>query len=288
AGEAGKGFAVVAEQIRNLADETKQLIGNMDEFVSKIEEASKMSSDSLDKTVVELGIMQQNLNNVLENYAKNEENITNINDSITTIAATSQEIFSTVTNVHDQMDRLKDECTVLNDQAEDLGTVAESLKKSMEPVSSIEKELDSSAQMMGDMVHDVFYMLDNQVFINTVQNAVIAHQNWLKTLETIVHSKELLPLQTDDTKCAFGHFYYAIKPKNGMITSIWNGLADKHRRFHGHGKSAIEAIKRQDYGKADVEYKEAAKLSTELIGDFNRIIDAAKTLESGNRSVFMM
>ena len=288
AGEAGKGFAVVAEQIRNLADETKQLIGNMDEFVSKIEEASKMSSDSLDKTVVELGIMQQNLNNVLENYAKNEENITNINDSITTIAATSQEIFSTVTNVHDQRDRLKDECTVLNDQAEDLGTVAESLKKSMEPVSSIEKELDSSAQMMGDMVHDVFYMLDNQVFINTVQNAVIAHQNWLKTLETIVHSKELLPLQTDDTKCAFGHFYYAIKPKNGMITSIWNGLADKHRRFHGHGKSAIEAIKRQDYGKADVEYKEAAKLSTELIGDFNRIIDAAKTLESGNRSVFMM
>ena len=69
AGEAGKGFAVVAEQIRNLADETKQLIGNMDEFVSKIEEASKMSSDSLDKTVVELGIMQQNLNNVLENLS---------------------------------------------------------------------------------------------------------------------------------------------------------------------------------------------------------------------------
>jgi len=287
AGEAGRGFAVVAEQIRNLADETKQLIGNMDEFVSKIEDASRMSSASLDKTVAELGVMQENLNKVLENYAKNEQNVTNINDSITTIAATSEEIFSTITNVHDQMDRLKDECALLNEQSANLGDVSMSLRKSMEPVSSIEKELDDSAQMMGDMVQDVFYVLDNQLFINTVQNAIIAHQNWLKTLETIVNSRDILPLQTDDTKCAFGHFYYAINPRNSMITGVWNGLAEKHRRFHSHGKSAIEAIRRQDYGKADAEYKEAVKLSTELIDDFKRIIDAAKILESGNKSVFM-
>ena len=54
AGEAGKGFAVVAEQIRSLADETKQLTANMDEFISEIESAATMSSNSLDQSVVAL------------------------------------------------------------------------------------------------------------------------------------------------------------------------------------------------------------------------------------------
>ena len=286
AGEAGKGFAVVAEQIRSLADETKQLTANMEGFIAEIESAATISSGSLDKSAVELETMRENLSKVLVNNQKNVTNIVNITDSITTIAATSEEIFSAVTNVQDSMGRLREECTALNEQSISLENVSEDLQNNMQPVSEIEKGLDDSAKLMGQMVEDVFYMLNNRQFITNVQNAITAHQNWLNTLNKMVKSRECLPLQTDDTKCAFGHFYYAMTPRNGMISPIWSGLAEKHRRFHGYGKNVINAIKSQDYMRAESEYKQAVKLSEDLIADFRRIIANAESLEKENLQVF--
>ena len=286
AGEAGKGFAVVAEQIRSLADETKQLTANMEGFIAEIESAATISSGSLDKSAVELGTMRENLSKVLVNNQKNVTNIVNITDSITTIAATSEEIFSAVTNVQDSMGRLREECTALNEQSISLENVSDDLQNNMQPVSEIEKGLDDSAKLMGQMVEDVFYMLNNRQFITNVQNAITAHQNWLSTLNRMVKSRECLPLQTDDTKCAFGHFYYAMTPRNGMISPIWSGLAEKHRRFHGYGKNVINAIKSQDYMRAENEYKQAVKLSEDLIADFRRIIANAEALEKENLQVF--
>ena len=286
AGEAGKGFAVVAEQIRSLADETKQLTANMEGFIAEIESAATISSGSLDKSAVELGTMRENLSKVVVNNQKNVTNIVNITDSITTIAATSEEIFSAVTNVQDSMGRLREECTALNEQSISLENVSDDLQNNMQPVSEIEKGLDDSAKLMGQMVEDVFYMLNNRQFITNVQNAITAHQNWLSTLNRMVKSRECLPLQTDDTKCAFGHFYYAMTPRNGMISPIWSGLAEKHRRFHGYGKNVINAIKSQDYMRAENEYKQAVKLSEDLIADFRRIIANAEALEKENLQVF--
>lgn len=258
----------------------------MDGFVAKIEAASKMSCESLDHTVEELETMRGNLNKVLSNNERNVSNIVNITDSITTIAATSEEIFSAVTNVQDSMVRLREECVSLNEQSEMLGNVSEDLKVNMRPVAVIEKDLDDSAKLMGSMVQDVFYMLSNRQFIANVQNAITAHQNWLKTLSTIVKDRECVPLQTDDTKCAFGHFYYAMNPRNKMISPLWNGLAEKHRRFHGYGKNVIVAIKNQDYARAESEYRSAVKLSDELIGDFKKIVDNAEALEREHLKVF--
>ncbi len=286
AGEAGKGFAVVADEIRKLADETKQLTSNMDGLVSRIEEASRMSCESLEKTVEEIGEMRSGLLEVLDNNSRNEANIAEIADSVTNIAASGEEIFSSVTNVQSQINGLSVDCDRLNNQAEETRQIAEELKVSKEPVPVIEAELDNAAKKMGTMVQDVFYMLDNQVFIGTVQNAVLAHQNWLKALEDMVAQRQCTPLQTDDAKCAFGHFYYAMKPQNRAITAIWTGLGDKHRAFHSLGKSVMNAINQGDYGKAEKEYRSAVELSKELIGDFNNIIEQAQALEQKKLAVF--
>lgn len=286
AGEAGRGFAVVAEEIRGLANETKQLTANMDGLVSRIEEASRMTTASLDKTVEEIDDMRVNLFKVLDKNRRNEANVISIADSVTTIAASGEEIFSSVMNVQEQMGRLKGQCDSLERQEELLEEITVDLKKNTEPVAVVEKELDDTAKKIGGMVQDVFYMLDNQSFIGTVQNAIQAHQGWLKNLEGMVRNRQCTPLQTDDTKCAFGHFYYAMKPQNRSVAAIWNGLGDKHRTFHGYGKSVMQAIKQGDYTRAEKEYRRVEELSKELIGDFNKIIDLTRSLDQQRLAVF--
>ncbi len=286
AGEAGRGFAVVAEQIRSLADETKLLTANMNGLVGRIEDASRMSCESLDKTVEEIGEMRENLFKVLEVNKKNGENVANITNSVSAIADSGKEIFNSVTNVQDQMSRLSGGCDQLTNQAQALVKVSKDLQSGTVTVPVIEKELDDTAKGMGVMVQDAFYMLDNRVFITTVQNAVLAHQKWVKTLENMVLEREVAPLQTDDTKCAFGHFYYAMKPQNREILEIWSGLGEKHRKFHNCGKSVMDAIRQRDYSGAEKEYQHVVELSEELIGDFNRIIRAAEALEQKHLAVF--
>lgn len=287
AGEAGKGFAVVADRIRGLADETKGLTANMDAFVADIEAASKQSSESIEKTVEELGVMQKSLAASLDSNKKNKQSVIHISDSIDGIAASNQEIYVSVTNVQDQMDRLNENCNTLNCRAEDLDGVSAALKEAMKPVGLVEKKLDDAVKIMGTMVQDVFYMLDNQVFINNVQNAVIAHQKWLGTLEMMVRNRQCTPLQTDDTKCAFGHFYYSMNPANPEVAAIWQGLGSKHRTFHGCGADVIEAIHKQDYQKAEDTYNKAVILSKELIGDFEEIIRLTKELDEEHKEVFI-
>ena len=286
AGEAGRGFAVVAEQIRELADETKQLTADMDGLLSRIGEASQKSCDSLDKTVIELGEMQENLGKVLEINQSNEKDLKEIVENVTTIAASGKEIFGAVTNVQNQMSGLIGECELLEEQVDAMSRVSSDLQVSASPVREVEKELDDAAKRMGTMVNDVFYMLDNQVFLNAVQNAVGAHQKWLNTLENMVKERSCKPLQLDDTKCAFGHFYYAMKPRNKAVAEIWSGLGEKHRRFHGYGRSVIDAINLGRYDSAEREVGEARKLSNELIGDFNKIIEMTKKLDVDRMAVF--
>lgn len=48
----------------------------------------------------------------------------------------------------------------------------------------------------------------------------------------------------------------------------------------------MDAINRGIYGSAEREVKEAQKLSNELIGDFNKIIDITKKLDANRLAVF--
>lgn len=286
AGEAGKGFAVVADEIRKLADETKSLTGKMGLFVTSIQEASQKSSDSVDTTVSELEQINDNIQNVWKITGNNRKGMDNISDSVSSLAAVSEEISSSMNELDNQMHYVSGECNKLREDTNSLAISSQSIAELVEPSKTIEKHLEETAQIMGNMAQDAFYMLDNQIVINCLNSAVDAHKNWLKTLKEIAQTKEVKILQTDCKKCGLGRFYYAFKPLNPRVTGIWNGLEEKHKTFHSYGAKMLSAVHAGHTEELQQIYEEAETCSGGLISDFHALIQTIEALTKENIRIF--
>ena len=266
AGEAGKGFSVVANEIRALAEDTQRLTRNMSSFVDSMKNASEQSVHSSTNTIESLSSMADKINNVWELNNDSQRNISNVNESVSSIAALSEEISSSMTEMENQ---LKD-CTEFMQQ------VGHDLQKAAEPVVDIEKILDTTIKQMGDMTKDAFFHLENGEFAEYVQNAISSHRTWLGNLQKMVGSREIMPLQLDSSKCGFGHFYYSMTPDIPDVLPIWEGLGNKHRKFHTYGMAVINALNSGNYAEAERIYWEAENYSKELISDMEKILQLTK------------
>ena len=258
----------------------------MGEFVEGIRDASEKSSKSVDVAITSLDNIDQKINAVWNINDENKKNVGTISESIGSLAGISEEISSSMNVLETQVSCIEDQCSNLSNDAELLTVINGNLKGSVEPLTHVETGMDNVAKVIGEMNRDAFYRMDNAVFDAYVQKAMEAHGAWLETLHTMVTEKNVLPLQFDDTKCGFGHFYYSMHPGNPAIAPAWNALAEKHRRFHGYGKEVQQALFDENAERAEEIYQEAEKCSNELQNDFASILNISAGLSQNGQSVF--
>lgn len=271
AGEAGQGFAVVADEIRKLADETQNLTASMGRFVSDIQTASVKSVKSADNTINSLETVTGKISHVWKLNEDNRKHLEKITSSISSLASLSEEISSSIIELETRAADIDGQCAVLHDEMTQLKEHGQDIDNIAAPLESIETTLDESAKVMGRMTRDAFYQLENQSFAGYIEKAIDAHKSWLGNLEKIVREKTILPLQINDTKCGFGHFYYAMNPSNPEIRAIWERLGEKHKKFHLYGKQVIDALFEGDYDTAENLYEEVCQYSEVLIQDLEDI-----------------
>lgn len=271
AGEAGKGFAVVAEEIKTLAGQTQKLTADMGMFVSDIESASSKSMGSAEQTVVFLENVTGKISHVWGLNEDNRQHLEKIMNNISTLASVSEEISSSMIELESRAAEINHQCGILSQDAEKLDIQGQGIEGVIAPLQMIEKTLDDSAKVMGKMSEDAFYKLERQNVANYIDRAITAHKNWLQNLRHIVEEKTILPLQLNDQKCGFGHFYYAMNPTNPDIQKIWRGLGEKHKKFHSYGKQVIDALFAQEYDKAAKLCDEATQYSETLLKDLEEI-----------------
>lgn len=272
AGENGRGFAVVAEEIRKLADDTKRKLEGMKEFVGRIQEAAKDGLQSMDSTISSTEKMSQKIDVVSNTMEKNVDmlkrtidDVGHINQSITGIKIAASEI-------NQAMDSSSQDAEKLNDMTQVIHQDAMKSAEQAKEIAAVDDDLSEIVKELMHALHGSTNAISNQEFLDSVSKARGAHGKWISNLKKIVDEMKLYPLQTNGTKCAFGHFYQAVTVSHPEIESKWRKLGEIHSEFHSIGDKVLDAVKRGESHKAQEHYSSAKRLSEEIFAYLDDII----------------
>lgn len=289
AGEQGKGFAVVAEQVRVLADDTKAQLSEMKDFVDRIYEASTAGQDSTRRTVASTKKMSTMIDSVSETVHENIGVLSKVVESVTDINGDMQQIRVATNEVNRAMEQCSIDAETISHMSLTVRDVAEESSEYAKKTEEIDDRFSACVKKIYLGLNDGLNMLTNDELIIVFENAKQAHMDWLSKLNAMIDEMHVVPLQLNETKCAFGHFYSAIgmnQVHNKTIVDEWNQVGDIHKRFHSLGAKTISAIEMENKGQAENYVKEAEALSGQLVAILDQLITEVKTMSAENISVF--
>lgn len=274
AGEHGKGFAVVAEEVRELADSTKENLNGMTSFMNDIHTAAREGTESMLRTLDSTNEMSGKMNIVSQTIDENVSLLHNMVQSISGINNAMHEIRMSADNISMAMDTSSQNAELMAHMTQSVHQEAADSVSFAKSISAIDDQLSRvSAQMYSGLQHSD-HAPSNEEFHDALVKAQKAHEAWMVTLDKIVSGRKMLPIQINSGKCAFGHFYNALPTTScPVITDYWKQIAPVHKNLHDMGGKVMEVIRKGDMDKARSYYNEADALSKEIL-DLLKKVDA--------------
>ncbi len=272
AGENGRGFSVVAEEIRKLADDTKKNLDGMNYFVTSIQDAAIEGKKSMDNTMELTNKMSNKIEDVSGTMKKNVEmletvihNVKSINESIVGVKIAANEI-------NQAMEVSSIDAQKLSEMTREIQADSEKSAQHAKMISQVDDDLSALLKNMMIALAGSSNAISNDDFVENLLKAKEAHINWVNNLKRIVDEKKVYPIQTNDSKCAFGHFYYALNVTHPSILQDWDVLGKDHSEFHKLGHNVLDAIKDNKTSEAYEYYNKVEILSKKLCANLEKIV----------------
>lgn len=272
AGENGKGFAVVAQEIRKLSDDTKASLQGMKNFVNNIQHAAREGKHSMDNTIGSTEKMSEKIDLVTDTMKKNVDMLESTVSNVHAINGSMNAISIAATEINEAMDTSSQDAERLSMMT---NTIHQDALKSANYAKQISQVDDSLSEIVKDMMEGLkgtVNAMKNEDFLNHIKSAKHAHKDWMENLKRMMDEMRLYPLQTNSSKCAFGHFYHSIDVSHPSIAQEWKNIDSLHEELHGLGEKVMTAVQENHKSQAQEYYETAQKSSKEIFMLMDKII----------------
>jgi methyl-accepting chemotaxis protein len=285
AGEAGRGFAVVADEVRRLSETTKSKVQSIDESLKRLRVASEKTSVSSHETVDEVAGINSAIESITEAFSKDTGAIDKIAQDLATISARNEELNAALEEMTATVSSIFDDAKSLNDLSQKTSSAGESIQETARLMEKIENEVTQLAGDGGELAADPVLRLSNDDLIAAVDAAVAAHAKWMADLCSMVETMTVRPLQLDDHRCGFGHFYHSVHPRAAAAKEIWKSVGENHNALHTGGGAVIQAIKDGNRHVAEAGFRQEEALSKRIVSTLGELRLLAETMKTKNESI---
>ena len=201
-------------------------------------------------------------------------NVNEISSDMENFVAAFQEISASVNEINTAVAEMAHETENTTEFVARLGSTVKNVEDIKEKIHQIDGDFLDNNKKYYTIFQGQDVEISSSQLLEILDDAIDQHRTWINRLKGAVDKLEITPLQTDSSRCGFGHFYQTLNIRDEELKALWLEIDGYHEKLHIMGEKALTSIWNKDYPKAREDYKIVEAASSQVF----RIIDEMKAM----------